>query len=67
MVFRGAQVNKLKMALAAVQDGVDINNRVTQPLNQRFVTQSPGSKGVSNARDELTGTGVAGWVLLSTI
>ena len=35
-----AQVDRLKAALSNVQHGVDINNRVTQPLHQRVVTQT---------------------------
>jgi len=35
-----AQVDRLKTALAHTQAGVDINNRVTQPLHQRVITQT---------------------------
>jgi len=34
------QLDKLKSALGTTQSGVDINNRVTQPLNHRVVTET---------------------------
>ena len=35
------QVDQLKSALANTQEGVDINNRATQPLHHRVVTEVP--------------------------
>ena len=35
------QVDRLKRALANTQSGVDINNRVTNPLNHRVVSEVP--------------------------
>jgi len=34
------QLDKLKSALGTTQSGVDFNNRVTQPLNHRVVTET---------------------------
>jgi len=36
-----AQLDRLKQGLESVQDGVGINNRVTQPVHQRDVTATP--------------------------
>lgn len=38
-----AQLDRLKMGLQKVQDGVGFNNRATQPVYQRDVTVTPGA------------------------
>jgi len=40
------QIDQLKLALANTQEGVDINNRATQPLHHRVVTEVPAGAGL---------------------
>ena len=40
------QVDRLKTALAKTQNGVDVNNRVVQPVHQRIITQSAGTRSI---------------------
>lgn len=40
------QVDRLKTALGKTQNGVDVNNRAVQPVHQRIITQSAGTRSI---------------------
>lgn len=62
------QIDRLKLGLKQAQGGVDINNRVTQPLNNRVVAETPGGQfaptTLFGALEGLIAFGLAAWSVL---